>query len=113
MVVPPRVGGSERVAVGIVRLRADQMLEARIDERVDGTVETLLRERLGLTRARAEAGAPKQPFRLRHSELSPVDGNPHPRIVVSRPAGAIPETGDYSGGISCLTSRTRGSPCPS
>jgi hypothetical protein len=56
-------------------------------------VEALLRKRLGLARARAETGAPKQPFRLRHPKFSPVDGNPHGRIVAFRLDDGIPEKG--------------------
>jgi hypothetical protein len=93
VVVPPGVGGCERVAVGIVRLRTDQMLEPRVEERMHGAVETLLRERLGLARARAEAGAPKQPLRLRQPKFSPVDGSPHRRIVAFRLDHGIPEKG--------------------
>jgi hypothetical protein len=58
-----------------------------------GAVETLLRERLGLAWARAETGAPKQPFRLRHPKFSPVDGNPHGRIVACLLDDGIPGKG--------------------
>ncbi len=58
----------------VVRLRPDEPLEARVDQRVDGAGEPLLREGLGLAFARPEAGAPEQALGLRLAEGASVDG---------------------------------------
>ena len=63
-----------------------------VEERVDGAVEPELRERLGLARARAEAGTPEQPLGLRRAELA--RGRP------AAPTG-------------CIVGRAVGSPHPS
>ena len=52
----------------------DELLVARVDERVHRAVEPELRERLGLALARAEAGTPEQALGLRLSERTTVDG---------------------------------------
>jgi hypothetical protein len=44
---------------------------------MDCAVEPELREALGFTRARAEAGTPKQPLGLRLAKAPAVDGRRH------------------------------------
>jgi hypothetical protein len=44
-------------------------------QRVDGAVQSLLRELLGLTWARPEAGTPEQPLGLCGAESALVDGD--------------------------------------
>jgi hypothetical protein len=87
VVVAPGIGGREWMALRVVRRRADEVLEAGIDERVDGLREPELRQRLGLARARAETGTPEQPFGLRHIETPPVHRHPHP-FTVGKPGGS-------------------------
>ena len=95
MVVPPRVAGSERPALRVVRGGADESLAARMHERLDRAVQAELRQRLGLPRARPEAGAPEQPFGLRHVELPAVGGrHPHRFIVAPDGSGGHPRNGE-------------------
>ncbi len=72
----PRVVGRERVPLLVVRLRPDEVLPARIDERVDGALEPELRELDGFVVARTEAGPPEQALCLHGTEMSPVGGYP-------------------------------------
>ena len=64
MIVAPGVGGRERAALVVVRSRADPLLAARMRQRANGAVEAQLRERRGLSLARAEAGTPEQALGL-------------------------------------------------
>jgi hypothetical protein len=54
---------------------AHEALALRPRQRADGAVEPLLREPLGLTGARPETGAPKEPLGLDGPEATSVDGN--------------------------------------
>src|SRR4051794_3182891 len=93
MVVPPGVGRCERAALFVVRPRADELLRPRGDQRADGAVEAALGERLGLTRAWAETGAPEQPLCLRYAESPPVDRYSPPSMVGSPPPAPHPSFG--------------------
>ena len=73
VIVAPRRVRRQRMALVVVRLRADEPLEARVDEGVHGAGEPELRERLGLALARAEAGAPEQTLGLGLSERTTID----------------------------------------
>ena len=75
MVVAPRVVRRERAALVVVGAGPTRLLAAGCVERADGAVEAELRERLGLARARAEAGAPEQALRLRGAERPLVGGD--------------------------------------
>jgi hypothetical protein len=55
--------------------RPDETLALGPGQRVDSAVEPFPGELLGLTRARAETGAPEEPLGLNRSEAAPVDGN--------------------------------------
>ncbi len=71
----PRVTWCKSAALLVLCDRADEALAACSGQSVDGAVEPALRERLGFTAARAEAGAPKQSLGLFWTERTPVDGN--------------------------------------
>jgi hypothetical protein len=73
VVVAPGVAGRERAAVAVVRLRADEPLATGVGQRVDGSVEALLRKPLGFALTRPEAGAPQQPFGLLRPKRPLVD----------------------------------------
>ena len=75
VVVPPRVLRRERVAVVVGRRGADEPRPRRIQEVVDGLPEALLGNSRRLTRLRAEAGTPEQPFGLRLAEWAVVHGH--------------------------------------
>ena len=81
LVVAPGVVRGERMAVVVVRLRAPEALAARVGQLVDGAFEPQLRELLGLTRARAEAGAPKEPLGLRLAEAPSIHRDGHAQSV--------------------------------
>jgi hypothetical protein len=55
--------------------RPDETLSLGPGQRVDGAVEPFPGELLGLTRARPETGAPKQPLGLNRPEAAPINGN--------------------------------------
>ena len=88
VVVSPRVGRRQRVAVLVVgRRAAEPLLPARPRERVDRAVEALPRKLLGLAGARAEPGPPQQALGLLGAEAAPVDATrPAPRAA---PAPAL------------------------
>jgi hypothetical protein len=73
MVVAPGVSWSERATLAVVRLRPDEALLTGVGQRMDGGVEALPRERLGLALARPEAGTPEEPFGLLGAEASFVN----------------------------------------
>ena len=75
VVVAPGVGRRDPMLVVVDGSRADEPLALRPRQRADGVVEALPREPLGLTRSRAETGAPKKPFGLNRPEAASVDGN--------------------------------------
>jgi uncharacterized repeat protein (TIGR04076 family) len=95
MVISPRVVGRKRVALVVMRFRADEVLEAWIGERVHRAFEPELGELRGLVPARAEAGPPEQALCLSRAKWSSVGGNrghwpSHGRGAVGRwdpPAG--------------------------
>src|SRR5207247_1838912 len=61
---------------------------AGMRQRVDGAVEPELGQALGLTRARAEAGAPEEALGLRLAERSTVNGR-HPAIIGGESDGPL------------------------
>ena len=75
VVVPPRVEGRDRVPVAVLGRMPDEPLALRMGQRGDGAVEALLRELLGLARARAESGAPEEALGLSRPEAASIDGN--------------------------------------
>ena len=77
LIVAPGVVRGERVSVVVVRPRAPEALVARVRQLVDRALETELRELLGFTLPRAEAGPPKEPFGLRFAELPSVHRDGH------------------------------------
>ncbi len=72
MVVAEGVLRSERRAVDERRLADERVDLRRMDEGVDGALEPLRREVLGLSAARAEPGSPEQALGLLWSERSPI-----------------------------------------
>ncbi len=75
VVVTPRVPRGEPSALGVLRRGPGHALAGRAGQGQDGAVEPELRERPGLTRARAEAGAPEQALRLGRPERTTVRGD--------------------------------------
>src|SRR5438105_3438790 len=80
LVVAPGVVRRERAAVVVVRLGAAQALAPWVRQGVDGVLEAVLGQALGLTGAWAETGAPKEALGLRLAEPSAVDGRHRPCI---------------------------------
>ena len=93
VILAPGVVRREWMALVVVRLRPDELLPARVAERVHGTLEAELRERLRLARPRPEARAPEQPLGVRRIEAPPEDRQRHRLSFGSRPEPSIPETG--------------------
>ena len=77
LIVAPGVVRGERVSVVVVRPRAPEPLVARVRQLVDRALETELRELLGFTLPRAEAGTPKEPLGLRLAKAPSVHGDGH------------------------------------
>src|SRR5215211_970951 len=74
VVVAPGVPRREPAALVVPRRRPSEPLPPRRRQRLDGTVQALLREGLGLAAARTETGTPKQAFGLLWPEFAPIDG---------------------------------------
>ncbi len=88
LVVPPRVVGSERATLVVVRARTAQPLAGGMRQRADGAVEPELRERLGLARTRAEPRSPEEPLGLRLAEASSVHRDGHTPALSAPVLGA-------------------------
>ena len=69
----------ERVPVDLRRLADQAVLRRRMDERVDGALEALRRQRASPRRPRPEPGAPEQALGLLRAERPRVDGQGHAR----------------------------------
>jgi len=76
VVVPPRVVRRERARLVVLRRRADEVLAARIRQRLHGAVESEVRQCFRFALARAEAGTPEQPLSLSGAERARILRNP-------------------------------------
>jgi hypothetical protein len=101
------------VVVVVDRVRADESLPARMRQRVDGAVQAFLRELLRLTRPRAEAGTPEQPFGLGGPETASMDWDlacsRQRRYPLSVSALRLDSLSPYSGESSANSGRTNSS----
>src|SRR5215218_3535410 len=102
VVVAPGVPRREPAALVVPRRRPSEPLPPRRRQRLDGTVQALLREGLGLAAARTETGTPKQAFGLLWPEFAPMTGErdaagcncPSERFLRGQSVSPIPRTRD-------------------